>query len=92
MNIRQIHFTILIFLPRPVTLIHMGLIWEMHQQGQGRRRDARQMMASASLEQRVAELEKEVDEMNNLLERVITKLEETLGTDLDGDGKVPVKK
>ncbi|GEM_PF-2540501 len=70
----------------------MGLIWEMHQQGQGRRRDARQMMASASLEQRVTELEKELDEMNNLLERVITKLEETLGTDLDGDGKVPVKK
>jgi hypothetical protein len=70
----------------------MGLIWEMHQQGQGRRRNARQMMASASLEQRVAELEKEIDEMSTLLENVITKLEETLGTDLDGDGKVPMKK
>ncbi|MDD1724856.1 MAG: hypothetical protein LUQ07_06985, partial [Methanospirillum sp.] len=68
----------------------MGLIWEMHQQGQGRRRDTRQMMATASLDQRVDELEKEVDELSNLLEKVITKLEATLGTDLDGDGKVPL--
>ena len=36
--------------------------------------------------------EKEIDEMGTLLENVITKLEETLGTDLDGDGKVPMKK
>jgi len=70
----------------------MGLLWEMHQQGQGRRRDARQMMTTASLDQRVAELEKEVDEMSKLLETVITKLETTLGTDLDGDGKVPISK
>lgn len=70
----------------------MGLIWEMHQQGQGRRRNARQMMATASIDQRVAELEKEVDELSNLLEKVITKLEATLGTDLDGDGKVPMNK
>jgi hypothetical protein len=70
----------------------MGLLWEMHQQGQGRRRDAKQMMATASIDQRVAELEKEVDEMSKLLEKVITKLEATLGTDLDGDGKVPLNK
>lgn len=70
----------------------MGLIWEMHQQGQNRRRNARQTMAAATLEQRVAELEKDLDDMSALLEKVITKLEETLGTDLDGDGKVPMKK
>jgi hypothetical protein len=70
----------------------MGLLWEMHQQGQGRRRDAKQMMKTATIEQRVAELEKEVDEMSKLLETVITKLEATLGTDLDGDGKVPINK
>lgn len=62
----------------------MGLIWKMHQQGQGRRPDTNQMMTTATLDQRVAVLEKEMDEMNKLLETLITKLESTLGIDLDG--------
>ena len=56
----------------------------MHQQGQGRRPDTNQMMTTATLDQRVAVLEKEMDEMNKLLETLITKLESTLGIDLDG--------
>ena len=67
----------------------MGLLREMHLQGQGRRLDTNQMITTATLDQRVAALEKEMDEMNKLLETIITKLESTLGIDLDGMEKFP---
>lgn len=67
----------------------MGLLREMHLQGQGRRLDTNQMMTTATLDQRVAALEKEMDEMNKLLETIITKLESMLGIDLDGMEKFP---
>lgn len=69
----------------------MGLLWEMHQQGQSNRRTMQTQMATASLEQRVEALEKDNEAMNQLLDTLITKLEAALGTDLDGDGKVPLK-
>lgn len=62
----------------------MGLFWDLMQQGAiNEQRDA-----TSTLEQRVARLELELKQTRELLQAVITRLEENLGTDLDRDGKV----
>ena len=62
----------------------MGLFWDLIQQGAiNEQRDA-----TATLEQRVARLERELKQTRELLQVVITRLEENLRTDLDRDGKV----
>jgi hypothetical protein len=66
----------------------MGLLWELHQQNQMRRRHVVQAARTWNLEDRVAELERQIDERDELLGRLIERLETTLGQDLDGDGTI----
>lgn len=62
----------------------MGLFWDLYQQSQISQHSER----AASLEARVERLEREVDRMSLLLREVIRRLEQHLGGDLDGDGRV----
>jgi hypothetical protein len=66
----------------------MGLLWELHQQNQLRRRSWAQEARTVNLEDRIAELERQIDERDELLGRLIERLETTLGQDLDGDGTI----
>lgn len=66
----------------------MGLLWELHQQNQMRRRNVVQAARTWNLEERVAELERQIEERDELLGRLIERLETTLGQDLDGDGTI----
>ncbi len=62
----------------------MGLFWDLIQHNAiNDQRDA-----TATLKQRVARLELELKQTRELLQAVITRLEENLRTDLDRDGKV----
>ena len=62
----------------------MGLFWDLMQQNAiNEQRDA-----TSTLDQRVARLELELKQTRELLQVVITRLEENLRTDLDRDGKV----
>ena len=62
----------------------MGLFWDLYQQSQISRHTER----TSTLETRVERLEREVDRMGILLREVIRRLEETVGADLDRDGRV----
>jgi uncharacterized coiled-coil protein SlyX len=62
----------------------MGLFWDLMQQNAiNEQRDA-----TSTLDQRVARLELELKQTRDLLQVVITRLEENLRTDLDRDGKI----
>ena len=62
----------------------MGLFWDLMQQNAiNEQRDA-----TSTLDQRVVRLELELKQTRELLQVVITRLEENLRTDLDRDGKV----
>ncbi len=62
----------------------MGLFWDLIQQSQISRQESR----AASLQERVARLEKELDETRLIQRRLLDLLEREFGRDLDGDGKV----
>ena len=62
----------------------MGLIWDMIQHGQISQTQDR----AASLEQRVARLENELQRTNETLMRLLQALEQRFGQDMDGDGRV----
>jgi hypothetical protein len=66
----------------------MGLLWELVQQNQIRRRAWEQEVRTASLADRVAELERQIRDRDDILEKLIERLETTLGQDLDGDGSI----
>jgi hypothetical protein len=66
----------------------MGLLWELVQQNQIRRRAWEQEVRTASLADRVAELERQIRDRDEILEKLIERLETTLGQDLDGDGTI----
>jgi hypothetical protein len=66
----------------------MGFLWELHQQAQLRRRSWAQEARTYNLEDRVAELERQVVERDELLGHLIERLETVLGQDLDGDGTI----
>ncbi len=66
----------------------MGLLWELHQSNVIRRRAFEQEVHTASLAERVDELERQVRDRDELLERLIERLEMALGQDLDGDGTI----
>jgi hypothetical protein len=66
----------------------MGLLWELVQQNQIRRRAWEQEVRTASLTDRVAELERQIRDRDEILEKLIERLETTLGQDLDGDGSI----
>lgn len=62
----------------------MGLFWDLVQQSQieDQKKDAE------SLEERVINLENELERTKNLLIKTLRALEESTNTDIDGDGKV----
>ncbi len=62
----------------------MGLFWDLYQQSQISNHADR----AASVEGRVAQLEREVERLSGLLREVIGRLEKHVGTDLDKDGRV----
>lgn len=62
----------------------MGLFWDLQQQSQLSAR-ARQ---AESADERIAQLEQEVTRVASLLHQVIGRLEQHVGTDLDGDGRI----
>ena len=66
----------------------MGRLWEMHQQGQRRRMAIRNQLANAGQDERIAALERQVDDLEGLVGRVIRRVELKLGEDLDEDGRV----
>jgi hypothetical protein len=66
----------------------MGLLWERSKQIQLRRRAWAQEDQTASLAERVAELERQIRDRDEILEKLIGRLETTLGQHLDGDGTI----
>jgi len=62
----------------------MGLFWDLIQQNQISNQSSR----ADSVERRVAELERQVDAMNRLLQEMLVRLEQRLGDDINRDGKI----
>jgi hypothetical protein len=62
----------------------MGLFWDLYQQSQISRQGER----TATVEQRIATLERELSQTQELLHAVIGRLEKHVGVDLDQDGRV----
>ena len=62
----------------------MGLFWDLMQQSQLSKHHQR----ASTLEGRVARLELELEQTNALLRRLIETLEQNVGRDIDGDGKI----
>lgn len=60
----------------------MGLFWDLIQQSQ----IEDQKQHAASLEDRVAHLENELDKTKALLVKTLRALETAIGKDIDGDG------
>jgi hypothetical protein len=66
----------------------VGLLWEMHQQRRMRRIGMRSQLQNMDQNQRLAELERQVDELEEFVGQIVRRLEEKLGEDLDRDGKI----
>lgn len=62
----------------------MGFLWDLFQQTQIERHIDR----ADSLEGRVDGLEAEVERLTGVVRELISRLEQHLGSDMDGDGKV----
>lgn len=62
----------------------MGIFWDLIQQSE----IEEQKEKAVSLEQRVLYLEEELEKTRLLLIKTLHLLEEELGKDIDGDGKV----
>ena len=58
------------------------------QQNQLRRRAWAREVQTATLADRVAELERQIRDHDEILEKLIERLETALGEDLDGDGTI----
>jgi len=62
----------------------MGLFWDLIQQSQIDKHGRQ----AATLEERVAQLERELDDMRELLRALLQRLEQQTGEDLDRDGRI----
>ncbi|MGK0412245.1 MAG: septal ring factor EnvC (AmiA/AmiB activator) [Polaribacter sp.] len=62
----------------------MGLFWDLIQQSE----ITEQGEKAANLEQRVAKLENDLSETQQLLRKTLISLEKHLGKDIDGDGEL----
>ena len=62
----------------------MGLFWDLIQQSQ----ISDQRERASSLEDRVAQLESEVDGVRDLVRTLLQRLEKELGEDLNRDGRI----
>jgi hypothetical protein len=62
----------------------MGILWEIVQTGlmYGQKRK------SDTIEDRVQDLEDRLEQTQNTMRELVRKLEENLGSDLDGDGRI----
>ncbi len=61
----------------------MAFLWDLYQQSQIRKHKER----TATVEQRLQQVEQEVEELSALVHELIGRLESRLGSDVDGDGK-----
>lgn len=62
----------------------MGLFWDLYQQSQISQQEQR----SSTLEDRVSRLEADLLETRQLLRQVLGRLEESLGEDINHDGRI----
>jgi DNA-binding protein H-NS len=62
----------------------MGIFWDLMQESKLKE----QKEQAESLEERVRQLEEELAKTNELLAKTLIALEEHLGKDIDGDGKL----
>lgn len=62
----------------------MGLFWDLIQQSQIDKHARR----ATTLEERVGELERDMDDMRRLLRALLHRLEERFGEDIDRDGRI----
>ncbi|WP_353779448.1 hypothetical protein [Winogradskyella sp. 3972H.M.0a.05] len=62
----------------------MGLFWDLLQQSQLEEQKGK----AESLEQRVSDLEYELDKTKDLLSRTLRLLEQRSGQDIDNDGQI----
>lgn len=62
----------------------MGFLWDLIQQSQ----ISDQRSRASSLEQRVAQLETELDQTRRLLHALMQRLETSLGEDINRDGRI----
>ncbi len=62
----------------------MGLFWDLIQQSQ----ISEQRDTAATLDARVARLERDLQHTNEVLHRLVVVLEEQYGQDLDQDGRI----
>jgi chaperonin cofactor prefoldin len=62
----------------------MGLFWDLIQQSQ----ISDQRSRAESLEQRVYDLEVQLDDTRRLLHQLVSTLEQHFGQDIDGDGRI----
>ena len=61
----------------------MGIFWELFQES----KMEEQRVKAASLEEKVIQLEEQLEKTQALLNKTLIALEEHLGEDIDGDGK-----
>ena len=62
----------------------MGIFWELFQQNQINEQSDK----NSSLQKRIFRLEEELTETRKILQKTLLALEEHLGKDIDGDGKI----
>lgn len=62
----------------------MGLFWDLYQQSQ----ISSQRQRSATLEQRMTQVENELHQTQQLMRDLIERLEKHVGADLDEDGRI----
>ena len=62
----------------------MGLFWDLIQQSQIRE----QREKATSLEERMAQVERELQQTKSLLHMLVVRLEKHFGEDVDGDGRI----
>ncbi len=62
----------------------MGLFWDLIQQNQINKQETR----AATIEERIAGLEKQVAEMLRIQGEMLARLEKHLGEDINKDGKI----
>lgn len=62
----------------------MGLFWELFQQTKINEQNEK----AQNLEQRVFYLEKELENTRTILQKTLAALEQHLGKDIDGNGKI----
>jgi len=77
------HYNIFFILLHENNLGFMGIFWDLLQENELEK----QQKQADSVEERVAELEKELSQTKRLLKKTLEALEQHLNKDIDGDGQ-----